>query len=317
MPTKVFSLCGLYRSEWGRRGENVFANVTPAVCARGLVWGVLPNNPFIMNKLFGTVLLLVALAASSHGQVSFSGSYSQNFNSLGSTASAGNGSAVSWSSNTTLSGWYLINGASSALTTYTPGDGSLNTGSIYSLGAAGSSDRALGSIASGGAYFGSPASAAVAAYIAFSATNSSGGNYSSFTLSYDSEQWRNGGNTTAQSFVAQYGFGSTFAGVTSWTAAGAGFNLVSKVNTATAAAVDGNSAGLTSSIGGTVTTTWSSGSTLWVRFIELNDVGNDHGLGVDNFSLTAASAIPEPSTYAAILGGAVLLGVAARRRRSA
>ncbi|MBM3854465.1 MAG: PEP-CTERM sorting domain-containing protein, partial [Verrucomicrobia bacterium] len=41
---------------------------------------------------------------------------------------------------------------------------------------------------------------------------------------------------------------------------------------------------------------------------------NSQGLGLDNFSLTA-SAVPEPSTYAAIAGAAALLGAAWHRRR--
>jgi hypothetical protein len=53
-----------------------------------------------------------------------------------------------------------------------------------------------------------------------------------------------------------------------------------------------------------------------------NGISVSNSLNFDNlvigntFSDVAPSAIPEPSTYAAILGGVALLGVAARRRRS-
>ena len=41
-------------------------------------------------------------------------------------------------------------------------------------------------------------------------------------------------------------------------------------------------------------------------------------LGIDNFTLSYnATAVPEPSTYAAILGGVALVGVMALRRRKA
>ncbi len=37
---------------------------------------------------------------------------------------------------------------------------------------------------------------------------------------------------------------------------------------------------------------WTSGETLWLRWIELNDAGNDHGLALDNFSLSWAAGAP-------------------------
>jgi hypothetical protein len=54
---------------------------------------------------------------------------------------------------------------------------------------------------------------------------------------------------------------------------------------------------------------------LWVRWIERNDVGNDHGLAIDDFSLSAAvAAVPEPQSWALMLGGLAALGFIARRR---
>jgi hypothetical protein len=37
----------------------------------------------------------------------------------------------------------------------------------------------------------------------------------SFTVGFDGEQWRDGGNTTAQTMVLEYGFGSAFNAVSS------------------------------------------------------------------------------------------------------
>jgi hypothetical protein len=34
---------------------------------------------------------------------------------------------------------------------------------------------------------------------------------------------------------------------------------------------------------------WNAGETLWLRWVEVNNAGNDHGLAIDNVSLTAAS----------------------------
>lgn len=271
-----------------------------------------PSAPLHLMK---KCLLLSALcfwSVSSYGQVSLATSvYSQNFDTL--DASNIN---VAWSNNSTLPGWYLINSLGNAVPTYNAGNGGTNTGAFYSFGAASASDRALGGAASGGTYFGSPGSGAVAGYIAVGFTNDTGMQITSIGLSFDGEQWRNGGNTSPQTMVMEYGFGSTFAGVATWNVAGAGFNFVSPIASGTAAAVDGNTAGQVTDLGGTISATWLVGETLWIRWIERNDAGNDHGLAIDNFSMTVAgAAIPEPSTYAAILGLLAAGGVLRHRRR--
>jgi hypothetical protein len=68
-------------------------------------------------------------------------------------------------------------------------------------------------------------------------------------------------------------------------------------------------------VGGIVTTPWAAGDTLWVRWIEKNDPGNDHGLAIDNLSFSV-SAVPEPQTYALFIAGIAALTFVARRRRA-
>ena len=58
---------------------------------------------------------------------------------------------------------------------------------------------------------------------------------------------------------------------------------------------------------------WAAGDTLWVRWIERNDAGNDHGLAVDDLSLSV-SAVPEPGALALMLAGLAAVGFVARRR---
>lgn len=261
--------------------------------------------------LLGALALLGLSAATAQAQVSFTGTaLTQNFDTLITT-----GTAQAWSNNTTLPGWSLFNKTPTAITTYNAGDGSSNAGSFYSFGTGTGTERALGGAASGGAYFGSPASGTVAGWIAFAATNNTGSTATDFTIGYDGEQWRNGGNATAQTMVLEYGFGATFTGVTTWTPAGSAFNFTSPVATATAAAVNGNVAGRVAGRGGTVNQTWAPGQTLWIRWIENNDAGNDHGLAIDNFSLTASlpTAAPEPGTL--VLGVLGIAGLVARRRK--
>ncbi len=258
------------------------------------------------KTLLATAALLVLLPA--HADISVTSpsfTYSETFDSLSTSTTAS-----PWVNDSTLTGWSLINGAGAAVPTIVGGSGSSNTGSFYSFGAAGSTERALGSAASGGAYFGSPASGAVAGWIALSLTNTSGGTLDSFTVGYRGEQWRNGGNTSPQSLVLEYGFGSSFGTVAGWTGLAI---FTSPVVGATAAAVDGNTAGLVSGLGGTVTAPWAAGDTLWLRWSDLNDVGNDHGLAIDNVNVSVG-VVPEPQAWALMLAGLAALGFIVRRR---
>jgi hypothetical protein len=259
-----------------------------------------------------TVVLSALVGGNATADIAFTGSYAQNFDTLASSGTP------AWANDSTLPGWSLFNALGATVPTYTTGNGGTTTGSFYSFGATSSSERAFGGLASGGSYFGSPASGALAGYIAVALQNTSGGSFDSFTISFDGEQWRNGGNASAQTMQLQYGFGATFATVATWTTPGGTFDWASPIASTTAAAVDGNVAGLVASRGGTISSlTWNNTETLWIRWVENNDTGNDHGLAVDNFSITATAApVPEPSV-AAILGGFGILGLfmAARQRK--
>jgi hypothetical protein len=268
-----------------------------------------------MSKLMiSAVAALVAVAGVASANIAYTtGTYNQDFNSL-----ALSGTANSWTNDGTLPGWSLYRapaGGPVAITTYAAGTGSSNSGAFYSFGATGTTERAFGGVGSGGAYFGSQANGAVAGWIAVGLVNSGSDVLTDITVGFDGEQWRDGGAATpaAQSMVLEYGFGATFGGVTTWTAPGGTFNWSSPVfaNTASGAAVDGNTAGLVSGRGGSVSgLTWNPGDTLWIRWVEVNDFGNDHGLAIDNFSF---SATPTPGA-AALLGLGVM--AAGRRRRA-
>lgn len=237
--------------------------------------------------------------------------YTQNFDSLTTSTSS-----TAWSNDSTLAGWSLFSAAGNPVASYFGGTGSSSTGAFYSFGGSGSAERALGGVGSGGTYFGSPVSGAVAGYVALALTNTSGAAFDSVSVAFDGEQWRNGGNTSAQTMRLEYGFGSTFAGVAGWTAAGSAFDWASPVVGSSAAAVDGNAAGHVAGVGGTLALSWAAGDTLWLRWVEVNDVGNDHGLAIDDLSVSVTSAVPEPAAGALFAAGLAALGAIVRRRRA-
>lgn len=253
----------------------------------------------IYRVISGATLILSA-ALPAQAAVGVTGpafTYTQSFDTLAAT-----GTANSWVNDSTLSGWAIYTTAGVAVSAYRAGTGSTNNGAAYSFGT--DAERALGGVGSG----------AFSGYFALALSNLSGVALSSFTLSFDGEQWRNGGNITAQTMAFEYGFGSTYADVTSWAAPGGNFDWTSPINTASAAAVDGNAAGLVSNRGGTITTPWAADQTLWLRWTDENNTGNDHGLAIDNVALSVTAAVPEPEAFALMLAGLGALGLLIRRR---
>lgn len=236
-------------------------------------------------------------------------SYTQNFDTLVSSGPR------DWLNDSTLAGWSLFNKNSVAISNIFANDGGGTTGTFYSYGSVNNPERALGGLGSGSAYFGSPASGAVAGWIAVAFENNSGSALSSFTIEFAGEQWRNGGNANSQSMKLEYGFGDTFAGVSTWTSPGDSFDWTSPIYGSTSAIINGNTSGRVSGLGGRIESTWGAGNTLWIRWSEVNDAGNDHGLAIDNFSLSV-TPVPEPESYAMLLAGLAAVRSLTRRRKS-
>lgn len=215
------------------------------------------------------------------------GNTGQNFDTLAisGTTNAWTNDATLAAGDSTLDGWSLFNNllVPVPISNYRANAGETNNGSFYSFGESGSAERALGGVGSG----------SLSGYIAFAATNTSTATLTSFTLGFDGEQWRDGGNASLaqQTTVLEYGFGSTFDSVT-WIAPGGNFNWTSTVANTTAGSVNGNTVGRVAGRGDTVGgLNWTTGQTLWIRWIELNDTGNDHGLAIDNFTFSWAGAV--------------------------
>lgn len=260
---------------------------------------------------------VLAAAAGAMGQLSYTTPGSVYGNTFDTLASATSGLTNPWTNDSTMPGWFLYGAQNTAITTYAAGDGSNATGGFWSYGSlvAGgppSTERALGGLGSGSTYFSNPtpASGAVAGWIAFGVTNNTGSTLTDFSVSFRGEQWR-ANNASAQTMVLEYGFGATFATVGTWIAPGGSFDFTSPVPL-TAGAIDGNAAGLVTGLGGNISSlAWLNGDTLWIRWTERNDAGNDHGLAIDDFSFSAR--VPAPSALAVLGLGGIIAG---RRRRN-
>jgi hypothetical protein len=277
-----------------------------------------------MKKLFAVFGSVGLLSLSGQAQILLSGglSYSQNFDSLSNSPV---GSNYTWTDGATagVEGWYasraFTGGTTSAFGpfaygTYRVDSGTANNGLLYSYGVAGVNpinDRALGSASSG-----TPKTNVFGVWI----KNDTASPLDTLSVGYTGEQWRNGGNTAVQTLAFSYqlsaiGFSSpidTGAEPTGWT----GFTALyfnTPTTGATAAALDGNAAANRTVFGPTLLTgvTLNPGDSIFLRWRDIDDSGNDHGLAVDDFSFSA-SVVPEPSSAA--LAGLAAFGLVCWRR---
>ena len=257
-----------------------------------------------MNLLRSLALVGLA-AASAQAQVAFTGSYSQNFDSLG-TSRIDLPDTNATAHSIGLAGW---SAARSSLVTDFGVDvwafSNSNTAGLYNFGNAGTpADRSLGSISYSVVY-------------AFGArfTNSTGAEIDSLTISFDAEFWRTTPSTT-QTLNFAYGFLGGTVTATNFLSSGAP-TAVSQLSvtapvSGTNVILDGNLPANRASISYTLTNlNWAPSQTLFLRWQDADVSGHEAGIAIDNLSV---SSIPEPSAAAA-LAGAVVLGLVALRRR--
>ena len=229
-----------------------------------------------------------------------------------------------------LLGWYSkVDSSRSPI--YFADNGNSNTGALYSYGAAGSTNRALGSLAAA-----SVSSSPL--YVTFGAriVNSTGSTLTSADISFDQEQWRYGGNGNADVTGFYYkifnaGKGNlgadTYAGIgpigstgtvvdPTWTSFSP-FNLVAGTGSVTAG---GTAPISTTTKSGTLSNlNLANGQELWIRWLDPNDLGADSGMAVDNFSFnghtSAVAATPAPSALLPLALGVPMIAFRLRRRR--
>src|SRR4030095_2226669 len=231
-------------------------------------------RPMALLIAISTICIIVpsSFALTNGGSITAMGvPLTENFDTLAQT-----GTGIAWADNSTIPGWY------STRATYNTGTGSSNAGELYSFGVAGTNpvtDRALGSVASGGTG---------TVFHAARLTNNTGGTITSLDISYVGEQWRNGGNATGHTLTFQYqvappgGIVGANNPTTGWTTF-APLSFAGPVATATAVALDGNAPANRLALSATLPVTVNAGQEIWVRWQDPDDAGNDHGLAIDDF----------------------------------
>ncbi|MEO7793739.1 MAG: ExeM/NucH family extracellular endonuclease, partial [Thermoanaerobaculia bacterium] len=234
---------------------------------------------------------IAAFASSAHGQcvslTTLATASSQNFDTLATT-----GTNLVWTDNSTIPGTY------STRTTYNGGTGSSNTGALWSFGVAGVNpltDRALGGVGSGGTG---------TFYWAVCYTNNTGAALTSLDVAYIGEQWRDGLPVPAAAQTIAFEYQVAAAGVitdadtpaTGWSALTA-LNFTSPITGTAAAALDGNAAANRTAKASPIAFAPSVGvgNQVWLRWRDINDTSNDHGLAIDDLSVTPQGGVPLPN----------------------
>ena len=233
--------------------------------------------------------------------------YTQNFDSLGTNAFAGVVSSTTTVqaslgavAATALDGWYVtkIAGTGTDATPISPDNGIVTSGSAYNYGVTDATDRALGLLASGSNTL------AMGALI----TNNTSGALTSISLSMTAEFWR---SSTSNQNTLTFGYGKIAGTITNanfLSATGAGVLPLTALNIVGPAAVSSNGA-----LDGNVLANQvqfnnvslpiaiAPGETVFIRWQDVNDDGNDAGLAIDALTITDGS--PASSGYALWIDG--------------
>ena len=115
-------------------------------------------------------------------------------------------------------------------------------------------------------------------------------NVKTISISYTGEQWRRGdGSANVLAFSYQIS-ASAITSVTmgSWTNA-TSLNFTSPITSGSNAALDGNLAANRVAVSATLTVLVPPGSEIMLRWSDNNDIGNDDGISIDDFSINAVT----------------------------
>jgi uncharacterized repeat protein (TIGR01451 family) len=211
--------------------------------------------------------------------------YTQSFDTLPTSGSA------TWTNDSTIPGWFHARTGTG--TTIVANNGSSNAGNLYSYGTGTTTDRALGSVGSGNAAVGN-------LFWGVGLTNNTGATITSLDISYTGEQWRNSA-AAAQTVAFSYLVGSpTVTGsLAEFQSAGVAvpaLDFVSPITGGAAGALDGNLAANRVTLSFSITgLSIPNGTEVMLRWSDPDHTGADHGLSIDDFSITPQGAVATPT----------------------
>ena len=233
-------------------------------------------------------------------------SYTQNFDSLGTATisnvmspTTGVQTSLGAVTSTNLNGWYAakIGGTGTNSFSIVANDGSSSGGSVYNYGSTNTNggtnlNRSLGGLASG---------TTVAGWGAL-IKNDTASTLTAVSVSMTAKFWRS--STGTSNNVLTFGYGvvdgaiattTNFLTATNATAL-TGLNVVGPAPVATNGAIDGNIlANQVQFSNVAIPVNLAPGETMFIRWQDANEGGNDAGLAIDDLAFTAFSGLAAPS----------------------
>lgn len=172
-------------------------------------------------------------------------------------------------------GWLFFENGGTSTTTYAADIGTSTSGNTFSYGLSASTNRALGSIASG----------TTQPMIGARFVNTTGTLLTSATITCTLEQWRAGGRTTADSTVFAYGLNNAALQTGTWNT-DHNLTFTSKVLGGTGRALNGNDTANQRFYNYTIVgLAVQPNDTFCIRWSDINAAGSDDGLAVDSFTI--------------------------------
>ena len=224
----------------------------------GLAW--------VLIILFATLPTAAAQTENSISLTSLGIAYTQNFDSLSSSAE----------SSALPEGWFMLETGSGANDRYNINTGTSYAADTYSFGAADAAERALGGIQG----------ATLVPVFGASFTNNTGGTIESLTIEYTGEEWWLGKTSHTDRLIFEYRANTTTLPDNPWIEYDP-LSFLTPKNTGTSLK-NGNLAENRKVINQTITGLHIEvGDTFSIRWRDFDAVGNDDGLAVDDFSIIA------------------------------
>ncbi len=226
--------------------------------------------------------------------------YTQDFDTLPASGSA------TWTNNSTIPGWFHARTGTG--TTIVANDGSSNAGNLYSYGTGTATDRALGSLGSGNAAIGNM-------FWGVRLQNNSGSTITTLNVSYTGEQWRNSA-AAAQTIAFSYLVGSpaVTGSLAEFQTAGVpvtSLDFTGPITGGAAGALNGNSAANRTAISFSITgLTIPNGTEVMLRWSDPDHTGSDHGLAIDDLSVTPMGTTAASATISGRVTAAGGQGIA-------